>query len=174
MSPNIPANATTDAGCAVTQIALPVYSTPGLLRRFAAMVYDTLLIIAVSILYGFVAVGLNVLIQGTPEPGHRTEWGYMGPILFAGWIGVLVFFFCYFWRKAGQTLGMKTWRMKILARSGDLPSYKQCVIRCCCAPISFFCLGLGYWWMLVDAEHQTLHDRISGTRTYLLAKEKKK
>jgi hypothetical protein len=28
------------------------YATPSLMRRFAAMVYDSLLIVAVSILYG--------------------------------------------------------------------------------------------------------------------------
>jgi uncharacterized RDD family membrane protein YckC len=164
----------TNNTCPITELAVTVYVTPGLFRRFAAMVYDSLLLTAVSILYGFVAVGVNVLIQGTPEPGHRTEWGYAGPALFAGWIGVLVFFFCYFWHKAGQTLGMKTWRMKILSTTGELPNYRQCLIRCCCAPVSLLCLGAGYWWMLVDADRQTLHDRISGTRTYLLPKEKKK
>ena len=173
MSSNTPANTTSNV-CAATEIAIPAYSTPGLPRRLAAMVYDSLLLTAISILYGFIAVGVNVLIQGAPEPGQRTDWGYAGPVLFAGWISALVFFFCYFWHKAGQTLGMKTWRMKILSTSGDLPNYKQCIIRCCCAPISLMCLGAGYWWMLIDSERQTLHDRISGTRTYLLAKEKKK
>lgn len=150
-----------------------LYATPGLLRRFAAMVYDSLLLMAVSILYGFIAMGINVLIQGTPESGQRVTWGYAGPFVFAGWIGVLLFFFCYFWHKAGQTLGMKTWRIKIFSASGGLPSYKQCVIRWCCAPISLVCLGAGYWWMYADTGRQTLHDRISGTRTYLMVKDKK-
>lgn len=159
---------------AATLISTASYTAPGLLRRFAAMVYDSLLLLAISILYGFIAVGLNVLIQGAPEPGHRTEWGYAGPVVFVGWICVLVFFFCYFWRKAGQTLGMKTWRIKILSTDGSLPSYKQCFIRCGCAPISLLCLGAGYWWMYANAGRQTLHDRLSGTHTYLLTKENKK
>jgi uncharacterized RDD family membrane protein YckC len=159
---------------AATNSTTDLYATPGLMRRFAAMIYDSLLLMAISILYGFVAMGLNILIQGTPEAGHRASWGYAGPIVFAGWIGVLVFFFCFFWHRAGQTLGMKTWRMKILTTTGELPSYKQCVIRCCLAPLSLLFLGAGYWVMYADAGRQTLHDRISGTRTYVTAKENKK
>lgn len=146
------------------------FATPGLARRLAAMVYDTLLLIAVSILYGFIALGINVLIQGAPAEGQRASWGYAGPLVFSGWVAVLVFFFCYFWHNAGQTLGMKTWRMKILNADGGLPSYKQCIIRCCCAPISLLCLGAGYWWMYADAGRQTLHDKISNTRTYMIKK----
>ncbi len=151
-----------------------LYATPSLLRRFAAMLYDSLLLIAVSMLYGAVMVGLNVLITGTPETGGRVTWGVFHWVVFAGWIFTIVFFFCYFWHKSGQTLGMKTWRMKIVTQEDlSLPSYRQCVIRCLCAPISFLCLGAGYWFMYGNEDRQTIHDKISGTRTLLTATEKK-
>ncbi|ACE85875.1 RDD family protein [Cellvibrio japonicus] len=148
------------------------YATPSLLRRLAAMVYDSLLLMAVTILYGFIAVGINLLIQGVPAEGTRMQWGYAAPLVFIGWITSMLGFFCYFWQRAGQTLGMKTWRMKIFSANGDSPSVKQCLVRCLCAPFSLLLLGFGYWWMYGDADRQTLHDRISGTRTYLMAKEK--
>jgi len=151
-----------------------LYATPSLLRRFAAMVYDSLLLIAVSMLYGAIMVGLNVLINGKPETGDRVTWGAFNIIMFVGWLITLVLFFCYFWHRSGQTLGMKTWRIKIVNHH-DLspPSYRQCLLRCICAPISFLCLGAGYWCMYGNAERKTLHDILSKTRTLLMAKEKK-
>lgn len=150
------------------------YSTPGIMRRFAAMVYDSLLIMAISILYGAIMAGINVAIKGAPAAGERITWGVFGGVVFIGWIITIGLFFCYFWHKSGQTLGMKTWRMKIVKQENlDRPSYLQCVIRCLCAPFSLCLLGAGYWLMYTNPERQTAHDKISKTRTLLLAKEKK-
>jgi uncharacterized RDD family membrane protein YckC len=157
-----------------TQIANPEFATPSLMRRFAAMVYDTLLLAAVSILYGAIATGINIAIKGAPATGERVSWGAFGIIVFIGWILTLVYFFCYFWKKSGQTLGMKTWRMKMYdASSMQLPSYSQCVIRCCCAPFSLLLFGIGYWVMYLSPERQTLHDKLSRTRILLQEKAKK-
>lgn len=151
------------------------YSTPSLLRRFAAMVYDSLLLMAVSILYGAVMTGINIAIKGVPATGERITWGIFGVVVFIGWILTIGYFFCYFWHKSGQTLGMKTWRMKVV-NDNDLncPSYSKCIIRFLCAPLSLCLLGAGYWLMYANAERQTMHDKISKTRTLLLAKEAKK
>jgi len=149
------------------------YSTPGLPRRFAAMVYDSLLIMAISILYGAIMTSINVAINGTPETGERITWGVFGVVVFIGWIFIVGLFFCYFWHKSGQTLGMKTWRMKMVNHDNlNCPSYSQCIIRFLCAPISLSLLGAGYWLMYTNPERQTLHDKISKTRTLLLSKEK--
>jgi uncharacterized RDD family membrane protein YckC len=152
----------------------PVYAAPGLLRRFAAMVYDSLLLMAVSILYGALMVGINLLINGTPATGERVSWGNWGIVVFIGWILTLILFFCYFWCKSGQTLGMKTWRMKMFDdQTMQLPNIQQCLIRCLFAPISFFLLGAGYWLIYANTDRQTLHDKISKTRILLLSKEPK-
>lgn len=150
------------------------YSAPSLMRRFAAMVYDTLLITAISILYGALMTGLNVAIKGVPAMGERVSWGIFGVVVFIGWIITIGYFFCYFWHRSGQTLGMKTWRMKIVNHDNlNLPSFGQCIIRFLCAPISLCLLGAGYWLMYTNSERQTMHDKISKTRTLLLTKEKK-
>lgn len=153
---------------------MPNATYPSLLRRLAAMVYDTLLLAAVTILYGFIVVAINLAIQGAPATGEKLQWGHTAPLVFIGWVASMVGFFCYFWRKAGQTLGMKTWRLQILTTNGQLPSYGQCLQRCLYALISFACLGAGYWIMYADRDRQTLHDRLSGTRTYLLEKQQRK
>lgn len=159
---------------ASAQPTTPQFATPSLMRRFAAMVYDTLLLAAISILYGAIATGINIAIKGVPATGERVSWGAFGIIVFIGWILTLGYFFCYFWKKSGQTLGMKTWRMKMYdASSMQLPSYLQCVIRCCYAPFSLLLLGMGYWMIYLNPERQTLHDKLSKTRILLQEKTKK-
>lgn len=153
----------------------PTYATPSLARRLAAMVYDSLLLMAVSILYGALAVGINLVINGSPATGERVSWGNWGILVFIGWIATLVLFFCYFWCKSGQTLGMKTWRMKMFdSQSVQLPTLKQSMTRCLIAPLSMLLLGAGYWLMYTNNDRQTLHDKISKTRILLLSKEPKK
>ena len=148
-------------------------ATPSLLRRFAAMVYDSLLIMAISILYGAVMAGINVAIKGVPATGERITWGIFGVVVFVGWMVTIGVFFCYFWHKSGQTLGMKTWRIKIVNHNTlDCPSYAQCINRLLCALVSLCFFGIGYLLMYTNTEHQTLHDKISKTRTLLLTKEK--
>lgn len=150
------------------------YSAPSLLRRFAAMTYDSLLLMAISILYGAIMAGINIAIKGTPATGERITWGGFGVVVFIGWILTIGLFFCYFWHKSGQTLGMKTWRMKVVNYDNlNTPSYARCIGRVLCAPISLCLLGLGYLLMYTNPERQTLHDKISKTRTLLLSKEKK-
>lgn len=150
----------------------PEFLAPGLARRLAAMVYDSLLLMAISILYGAVVTGINVAINGVPATGERISWGALSEIVFVGWLVTIGFFFCYFWHNSGQTLGMKTWRIKVLdSVNHACPTYAQCIVRFLCAPFSACLLGLGYLMIYANSERQTLHDKMSKTRTVLLNKE---
>lgn len=146
------------------------YESPSLLRIFASMVYDSLLLIAVSLAYGALVVGLRVLILGRPEIGQRVEWNlWSGSFITVGWLFVLMFFYTYFWHKFGQTLAMKTWRFQLVdEKTHQLPSYKKCVIRNFAAIFSFLTLGFGYWCKLFHPQRKMLHDVLSGTKLILL------
>ena len=146
----------------------------GLLRRFAAMVYDSLLLIAVGLAYGALVTLLNVLIQGAPAEREAIEWGYWRFPVFIGLIAVWVGFFYYFWGRSGQTLGMRAWRLKLTdAASGQLPAPRQRLVRGLLAPFSLFIAGLGYFWLWVDPKGHPLHGRVSGTRVWLMPKAPK-
>jgi len=149
------------------------YESPSLLRIFAAMVYDCLLLAAVSIAYGALVVGLRVAIQGQPEVGQRIQWSILsGSLISVGWLAVLVFFYAYFWHRFGQTLGMKTWRFQMLdATTYQYASYKQCVIRSLAAILSLLLLGFGYWYKFFHPQQKMLHDLLSGTTLILLNKK---
>ena len=148
------------------------YQSPSLLRIFAAMVYDSLILAAISIAYGALVVGLSVFMQGRPEAGHRIAWGTASSILISiGWCAVLILFYVYFWHRFGQTLAMKTWRFKMVdAETNQLASYKQCVTRSFAAILSFLLLGFGFWCKLFHPQKRMLHDVLSGTKLILLKK----
>ena len=107
------------------------YVSPALPRIFASMVYDSLLLAAISIAYGAFVVGLHVFIQGEPEAGQRIQWNFISSVFITlGWFAVLIAFYIYFWHRFGQTLGMKTWRLQMIdSDTYQLASYKKCFIR---------------------------------------------
>jgi len=149
------------------------FASPNLLRIFAAMVYDSLLLAAISIAYGAVVVGLRVVILGQPDAGQRIHWGMFASILITvGWLAILMFFYVYFWQKFGQTLGMKTWRIQLVdAKTNQLVNYSQACKRSVFAWLSLLFLGAGYWCKLIHPQQRLLHDVASGTKLILLKKK---
>lgn len=86
-------------------------------------------------------------------------------------------FYVWCWRKTGQTLGMKSWRLQLLqedqSQYQQLPGWKECWLRCLLAPLSMAMLGIGYLWCLVDKQGDCLHDIYSNTKVVLLPKKSK-
>ena len=137
------------------------------------MVYDGLLLAAISIAYGAVVVGLRVVMFGQPDAGQRIHWGmFAGIAITLGWLAVLMFFYIYFWQKFGQTLGMKTWRIQLVdAKTNQLVSYSQAYKRSLFAWVSLLGLGAGYWCKLIHPQQRLLHDLASDTKLILLKKK---
>lgn len=75
------------------------------------------------------------------------------------------------WRRGGQTLGMRPWRLKVTAADGSAPARKQLWKRYAMATLSLLPGGLGFWWAWFDKERLTWHDRVSGTRMIRLPKK---
>ena len=145
-----------------------VASSAGLIKRFAAAIYDSLLIMAISLAYSAIALAVKTLLLGESlAPGEKAEMGIIG---FIGWIAIWVGFYVLFWQRFGQTLGMKAWRLKLTNADGKKPSVGQCLLRCFFGGISLACFGLGYFWLWLDPERLTLHDRLSRTRVLQLPK----
>jgi len=139
-------------------------------RKLAAFVYDLLILAALSMGYGALALWFEVKLLGhTLAEGEKANLGLGG---FIGWVVVLVLFYCFFWRRGGQTLGMRAWRLRLVSRNNSPPSWGSCLLRALTAPVSMALLGLGYWWQWLDREHLTWHDRASGTQVLLLPKQK--
>ncbi len=126
-------------------------------RRLAAMLYDSLLLIA------WVFIPWVIIFMVTAR-------SYEGPLFQALVYLQIGFFFTYFWRLRGQTLGMQVWKIKTVNDSGEILSFAECAVRFFFATFSFALLGLGFLWILFDPERLAWHDRASGTRVVFLGK----
>lgn len=118
------------------------------------MIYDALLLVAVLFIAGF------AFIYFTDYPRHQN----LKPLLQLFLLSVIAAYFCWFWCKSGQTLAMKTWRIRLEKRNGGLLSPRQALLRFALALIGICLGGITIWWALFDREKQFLHDRLTGNR----------
>lgn len=146
--------------------------TAGFFKRLAAWVYDFLVAVAIAMLATvfalilqsiIVAVGWLSIPSGQDAASVLTQgYWFTGYLVF-----VLITFFGYFWRKGGQTIGMRAWRLQVLSNNAERITWKQVYIRA----ISSLA-GIGTLLVLVDFKTKlALQDRLSKTRVVQLSKE---
>lgn len=152
---------------------LPPIGHPSLLRRLAAMFYDFVLVLALSLAATAVIVAIRVAIDGAEAVragGRALQGGYSVAVLVTVLV-VQLLFFAYFWSRNGQTLGMQAWRIRVDSADNRAISFKTACLRWCLAWVSAAPAGLGYLWSLVDRNNRTWHDIWSNTQTVLLPKK---
>lgn len=132
--------------------------TAGLLRRLAAMCYDALVIAALFMLTGYLAL---IVTAGTAVPAGSIWFRVLLLLVAAAYLGLS-------WQRGGQTLGMRAWRLRLVHVAGGPVSAKQSVLRLAAAFVAWLPAGLGYLWPLVDPERCTWHDRWTDTRIVVL------
>ena len=119
-------------------------------KQFAAMLYDSLLVIAIL----FVATAIALMFNhGEAIEANRFYNFYLVLLVFI--------FYAWFWHRSGQTLGMRVWKIRIISEFGGNPDWTISFLRLVFALISIACLGLGYWWRLFKP--YTWHDHLSQT-----------
>ena len=130
-----------------------------LLRRIMAIFYDLFLLTAIL----FLATALvNVINQGEAIDQNSFYKLFLRFYL----AGIILFYFGWFWTHGGQTLGMKTWKIKLISNDSQVINWKQALIREITAVISCFFLGLGFFWSLFDQQKRCWHD-ISSNSTMI-------
>ncbi len=150
------------------------------------MVYEAVL------LFGIVFGVSFVLLRATgwTYPLPPTQRAILQAALFVA-IGA---YFVYCWSRSGQTLAMRSWRLKLVDRDGGPVSAARALLRYLLAWHLFlpglvfvalfqahsavdgaaFALGLAAMLALAytDPRRQLLHDRVLGTRVVVTAAEK--
>jgi uncharacterized RDD family membrane protein YckC len=146
--------------------------SPGLARRLAAILYDTLLVLPLIMLAVAIATGLAVAITGDSGDG---DYSATLPPLVVQAIALLcvLAFYGTFWRLRGQTLGMQAWRIRLRSFDGSPVRLRQVVLRCLAAVLSILPLGAGYLWCIVDRHGRCWHDYLSRTELELLPKRRR-
>ena len=129
----------------------PVAALP---RRLLSLIYESLLLAAVLL-----AGALPFLVFSRQmEPAVARPLFQLYLLLMSG------VYFVWQWTRGGQTLPMKTWRLKLVTREGAPLALRHGVSRFLLALAGLALFGLGYAWALADRDHQFLHDRLAGTR----------
>ncbi|WP_061124054.1 RDD family protein [Caballeronia catudaia] len=149
---------------------------PTLRRRLATMLYEGVILFGVVFIAGYL---FSTLTQQRNGLTHH-NW-------LMSWIGiVLAAYFVYFWTHGGQTLPMKTWRLKIVDAHGRPIKAGRALARFVLAWLWFLpplalhpllslavpqTLAVFVAWVALwaaaarlDPARQFLHDRLAGTR----------
>lgn len=127
---------------------------PGIGRRLASLLYEALVVFAV-VLIGFLLPQIVF---------HGFGLGVPGRLLWIHVLALLMLYFVWFWLNGGQTLPMKTWKLRLASADGGRLRPAQAVLRYLAAWPCLLLGGIGVLWALVDRDRQFLHDRIAGTR----------
>lgn len=128
--------------------------TPGIARRLVSMLYEGLVVFSI-LLIGFLLPQIVFYAFGMVLGGR---------MLILHVLLLLMFYFSWCWLNGGQTLPMKTWKLRIVNADGGKLRPLQVVLRYLAAWPSIFLCGIGILWALIDKDKQFLHDRLAGSR----------
>ena len=138
-------------------------TSAGFGRRFAALLYDWVLLAALLVAYTSGAVFLN---HRAIEPESAGAWVY---VYRAGLIGVIAGYYILNWTRSGQTLGMRAWHLRAVTAQGTTMGINASIMRFICGALAWAPAALGVLWLYLDPEHLALQDRLSHTRVVHLA-----
>jgi len=128
-------------------------SYPGLIRRLAAIVYDSLMLIALIML-------ATALVMPLTDGQAITR----GRALYQTYLLFVCFgYFAWFWSHGGQTIGMRAWKIRVQSVNGKPLSMWQILLRFLAAMGSWLVVGIGFMYALFNSKHQTWHDLVSET-----------
>ncbi|WP_240125511.1 RDD family protein [Thermomonas alba] len=123
--------------------------------RLLALLYDLFPVLGLW----FVVAALFTALHGDAVRG-----GALGLLEFAALWLVAGLYATWSWRRGGQTLGMRPWRLRLVAIDGDRPGWRALWLRYLLGGLSLLAGGLGFWWAWLDRDGLTWHDRASHTR----------
>jgi uncharacterized RDD family membrane protein YckC len=123
-------------------------------RRLGSLCYEALLLIAILFLAGWLYLAIKPFLPSAVE--HLIFQVYLAAVC-----GI---YFVYCWSHSGQTLPMKTWRIRVVTRQGAAVSTQKAALRFALSLLSVALAGGGFLWAFFDRDGQFLHDRLAATR----------
>lgn len=136
----------------------PSFPNAGVGRRLLSLVYESLIVLALLLIGDLV---LLLAFAPAREPEYR-------PLVQLYLVILVGAYFVSFWTRGGQTLPMKTWRLRVVGPAGEPPTWARALARYLVALVTLLVPSL--LWAAVDRDRQFLHDRLAGTRVVLLPK----
>lgn len=154
----------------------PPLPTPSLKRRLISFVYEALL------LFGLVFFA-GIVFDIATQSRHALTNRYARELMLFVVIGC---YYVFFWLHGGQTLAMKTWKIKLVNLQGEKISMFQALLRYCLIwmwfipalliiavfqfkqwpMVAVLCIGAFAWMLTIftNKDRQYFHDVIAKTR----------
>jgi uncharacterized RDD family membrane protein YckC len=127
----------------------------------AAFLYDLLILAALSMALS----ALYTALAG--ESFHeRLVWLSLFQL---NWLAMVASYYLISWRRAGQTIGMRAWRIQVVGITQAPLSWKTCWKRLAASILNLLILNLGWLGYLLPAR-KSLTDHLSHTRIERLPK----
>ena len=123
-------------------------------RRGLCLVYEALLLAVLLLGCGFAFAAWESHIEPV----------LVRPALQLFLLVVVGIYFVWQWSQGGQTLPMKTWRVRLIAVNGRPLTVPQATCRYVLAVAGVLLGGIGLAWAFLDRDRQFLHDRLAGTK----------
>ena len=134
----------------------PTNKKVSLLRIVAAAVYDSLLMLGVWFLVGSLALGVKFVLTG--EVSSLNPITGMSLVILSTWL-----YFAMFWIYGGKTLGMSSWKLRIISQDGNQITLIQTIIRFLSNIITVSLAGIPLFLRRVNKNNRSLSDLLSKT-----------
>lgn len=134
---------------------MPDRPSPLIGWRLLALLYDA---------FPALALWFVVAAAFTLAHGDAVRGGALGLLEFVALWLVAGLYATWSWHRGGQTLGMRPWRLHLVAADGGRPGWRALWLRYALGGLSLLLGGLGFWWAWLDRDRLTWHDRLSRTR----------
>lgn len=99
----------------------PELSPASHLRRIGALFYDLLIVVFVLMIFSGIVIKELFVDTGLLAEGSWISLLFMLLVIFA--------YFAWTWTHYGQTIGLRSWKLKLIAQSGAPITLKQASIR---------------------------------------------
>ena len=134
----------------------PTNKKVSLLRIVAAAVYDSLLMLGVWFLVGSLALGIKFVFTG--EVSSLNPVTGMSLVILSTWL-----YFAMFWIYGGKTLGMSSWKLRIISHDGNQITLIQTIIRFLSNIFTISLAGIPLFLRIINKNNSSLSDLLSKT-----------
>ncbi|MCG3722274.1 RDD family protein [Vibrio cincinnatiensis] len=146
----------------------------GLFRRLGALLYDSLIVMAILMVAGGIVIAVlealvafNAMSYAPYQDAGEllSRHPIWSPVYTLYLATTWIYFFVFFWTRAGQTLGMRAWKIMVRNTDGSLISPTQALIR-----LATSVFGLGNFTVPIDPQKRSFQDMWAKTEVVKLDK----
>ncbi|CUT18101.1 MULTISPECIES: RDD family protein [Candidatus Ichthyocystis] len=137
-------------------------------RRFLSILYEMVFLFSILLFLAVFVTIFEYFVGFIPSRQHSVIVSLTGWHSFLAQLFFLIttgFYYTYCWYMSGQTLAMKSWRIKLVCRDGHKLTKSRLWARYF---LVFALFPINFFWVFFDKDRQFLHDRWCKTMLILV------